>query len=110
MRIYEDDNGCYVLALSRMDEEKPEHQYEIVAGSYQATLFFQCGPVKEAGVNGPQCEALIAILIHRLKVLNTTFPSRETALAITKLEEALHWLDHRTADRQARGVEGRERP
>jgi hypothetical protein len=34
------------------------------------------------------------------------FACRENALALTKLEEALHWLDHRTKDRQRRGVEG----
>ena len=34
------------------------------------------------------------------------FRCRENALAITKLEEALHWLAHRTADRERRGVEG----
>lgn len=34
------------------------------------------------------------------------FRCRENALAITKIEEALHWLHHRTADREGRGVEG----
>lgn len=34
------------------------------------------------------------------------FRCRENALAITHLEEALHWLNHRTADREERGVEG----
>ena len=27
-------------------------------------------------------------------------------LALTKIEEAMHWLNHRTAELQARGVEG----
>ena len=35
------------------------------------------------------------------------FACRENALALTKVEEALHWLNHRTADRQRRGVEGK---
>ncbi len=34
------------------------------------------------------------------------FACRENELALTKIEEALHWLDHRTKDRQACGVEG----
>jgi hypothetical protein len=34
------------------------------------------------------------------------FKCRENALTITKLEEALHWCQHRTADREERGVEG----
>jgi len=32
--------------------------------------------------------------------------SRELSLALTKLEEAMHWLRHRTNARIARGVEG----
>jgi len=34
------------------------------------------------------------------------YACRENALALTKIEEAMHWLNHRTAERQARGVEG----
>lgn len=34
------------------------------------------------------------------------FRCRENAIAITKLEEALLWLDKRTRDREDRGVEG----
>jgi hypothetical protein len=37
---------------------------------------------------------------------STEFRCRENALAITKLEEALHWCQHRTAARESRGVEG----
>jgi hypothetical protein len=38
--------------------------------------------------------------------LNKNFPCRENSIAITRLEEALMWLDKRTANRDARGVEG----
>jgi hypothetical protein len=38
------------------------------------------------------------------------YATRETSLAITKLEEALHWLAARTADRVRRGVEGTSQP
>ncbi len=34
------------------------------------------------------------------------FACRENALAITKLEEALHWLTARRMDRERRGVQG----
>ncbi len=44
--------------------------------------------------------------LNRLKTKNAELPCRENSLAITKIEEALMWLDHRTKDRQARGVEG----
>lgn len=38
------------------------------------------------------------------------FRNRETSLAITHLEEALHWLKHRTALRRKQGVEGTFQP
>ena len=37
---------------------------------------------------------------------NGRFKCRENALAITKLEEALHWLTARRMEREARGVQG----
>ena len=39
--------------------------------------------------------------------LNKTFPCRENSIVITKLEEALLWLGKRKADREKRGVEGK---
>lgn len=57
--------------------------------------------------NGAFVEGVIAAAIGRLEHYNSTkFRCRENGLAITKLEEALHWLGHRTADRERRGVEG----
>lgn len=57
--------------------------------------------------NGAFVETLIAIVIQRIEHYNSTgFACRENSLAITKLEEAQHWLQHRTADRERRAVEG----
>lgn len=68
---------------------------------------FQNGPVAEAGVNGCHQEDLLAIVIHRLQCFQSgPYACRENALALTKLEEAMHWLNHRTSARQRRGVEG----
>ena len=70
-------------------------------------LLFQNGPILEAGVNGVTNEALLAIVLDRLeKFQEGDYRCRENALAITKLEEAMHWLNHRTRQREARGVEG----
>lgn len=70
-------------------------------------IVFQDGPIKEVGVNGCQVDDVIAIAIERLTQLQTEdFDCRENALAITKLQEALHWLEHRTSNREKRGVEG----
>ena len=72
-----------------------------------AKLRFQNGPVKDNAANGLTDEALIAVVIDRLQQFQKGPCScRENALAITKLEEAQHWLHHRTRDRKARGVEG----
>ncbi len=49
----------------------------------------------------------MAIVIHRLQSYQAgKFKCRENAMVITKLEEAMHWLKHRTKARQNRGVEG----
>lgn len=68
---------------------------------------FQSGSVKEAGLNGVTNEALLALIIDRLRCFQGgSFPCRENALALTKCQEAMFWLQHRTRDRLARGVEG----
>ena len=51
-------------------------------------------------------EHLLAMMIHDLKFKNSLVPSREGALVITKLEEALHWLRARQIDRVKREVVG----
>ena len=65
---------------------------------------------KDAAMNtindGTTNEEVLSVLIDRLRFLGDKLPSRENAIAITKCEEALLWLEKRTADRKARGVEG----
>lgn len=87
------------------------HEYSIIGMSETkpcyATIHFQYGAIKENGVNGCHNEDLIAIVIDRLQGFQASeFSCRENAIAITKLEEALLWLNKRTADRVRRGVEG----
>lgn len=76
--------------------------------SYSRELvLFQKGPIKEAGVNGITQEALMAICIDRLRSFQAgPFACRENAVALTKLEESLMWLQRRTVARIKRGVEG----
>jgi hypothetical protein len=72
-----------------------------------ASIIFQNGPVKEFGINGCHQEDLLAIVIDRLENFQKgPFACRENALALTKIQEAMHWLNHRTNDRNQRGVEG----
>jgi hypothetical protein len=84
------------------------HEYAVKLPSGEETrISFQNGPINEVGVNGLTQEALIAIVVDRLRCFQAgPFSSRENALALTKLEEAQHWLHSRTRARMARGVEG----
>lgn len=83
-------------------------------GPNTTEIHFQDGPIIEFGVNGVTNEQIITMLIDRLNSLNNMydkkFACRENSLAITKLEEALMWLERRTANRVARGVEGTNTP
>ena len=63
------------------------------------------------GVNGAFVEGIIEAAIDGINWYQTAsggkFACRENALAITKLEEALHWCDHRAMSRARRGVLGK---
>jgi len=74
---------------------------------------FQNGPLGAPGdpnrqePNGAFVETLIAIARDRIQWYNDNgFGCRENSCAITKLDEALHWLNARTARRTDQGVEG----
>ena len=73
----------------------------------QQHVNFQNGPIAESYVNGASIEAYIAICIDRLQGFQSgEYKCRENAIALTHLEDAMHWLQHRTRQRLARGVEG----
>lgn len=56
--------------------------------------------------DGTTNEDVMRVLINRLEYLQKKFPCRENAVALTFLETSLLWLEKRTTDRKARGVEG----
>ena len=58
--------------------------------------------------DGTTNEEVLEVLIDRMNFLQSKFPCRENALAITKLEESLMWLNKRTQDRLKRNVEGKQ--
>lgn len=107
-----------VLILDEPSHGGACHNYRIVRVGSESSkdpapelpfgrIHFQEGPVKEHGVNGCHQEDLLAILIHRLRCFQDgPYACRENALALTKLEEAMHWLQARTQRRERRGVEG----
>lgn len=82
-------------------------------GSLSQTLqFIEKAPESEGSkvlktVNdGTTNEEVLAVLINRLNYFQNKLPCRENAIVITKLEESLMWLNKRTEERKARGVEG----
>lgn len=75
------------------------------------TVEWQNGPLVVEGErreqSGAFVEDVLRAAIQRMQYYQSSkFACRENALAITHMEEALHWLNHRTAAREARGVEG----
>lgn len=105
-----------VYANDDKGEGGARHNYTIVSNETHredetpkvfANIKFQNGAILESGINGCQNENLIEIVLDRLRDFQySKFPCRENAIAITKLEEALMWLDKRTLDRKERDVEG----
>lgn len=57
-------------------------------------------------VSGILHESLLTAMIKDLKYKNSLVPSRESSLALTKLQEALHWMEERQRDRKERQVQG----
>jgi hypothetical protein len=85
------------------------HEYAIhdAKGHILGRVSFQNGPIGDVGVNGVHNEDLLAIVAHRLQGFQSgPYSCRENSLALTKIQEGLHWLRHRTDARESRGVEG----
>ena len=76
---------------------KAHHQYRVMGyrnlGVF-AHISFQNGTLAEyGGINGITNEALLAIVIDRLRCFQSgEFACRANAIALTKIEEALMWL------------------
>lgn len=77
------------------------------AGIAPVIILFQNGPIAEVGCNGITQEALLAIVIDRLRSFQAgAFPSWNNATALDHCAQALWHLQERTRGRLARGVEG----
>jgi hypothetical protein len=122
------------INITTYDEPGPggaNHAYNIIGLAenipnigprpFGANIRFQNGPVSTPEtMNGITNEALIAVVIDRLRGFQFqrkedgtfdeskrgTYACKENACALTHLEESLMWLQKRTRDRMARGVEG----
>jgi len=102
--------ACHLYTIGGFDSRgNPSDPWTARHGSPStySTVLFQNGPIAEAGVNGVTQEALLAIVIDRLRSFQAgPYSCRENAIALTHCEDALMWLQRRTRARIARGVEG----
>jgi hypothetical protein len=94
--IYKDSNKVTAIFAKN-------NTYKVLLGDFEVDkiqgIKFQDGPVPENGVNGLTNEVLLAIIAHRIDQLNKEIPCRENSIAITKVQEALFWLEERTRNR-----------
>lgn len=91
----------YVMCLG-----DPDVGYEDEEVIYNS-IDFQDGPIKESGYNGFTNEALLEIVLDRLRAFQTSpFACRENAIAITHIEDGYNRLIERTQKRVQQGVEG----
>ncbi len=103
-------NEC--IAITSDDEVGPggaHHLYVATVGDAEVfRLQMQKGPRNEAGsIPGMTTEAVLAVVADILADFQKgPFPSRETALVITKVEEAMHWCRARADERARRKVLG----
>ena len=73
---------------------------------FKMEINWQDGIVGDDGQSGAFVEDVLEAARQRLQFFNTTkHRCRENSIAITKIEEALQWLDWRTRQRLAQGVE-----
>lgn len=81
---------------------------ESIGGNEVLHVKFQTGGTATTERNGVFIEDLLIVAHAKLSSYNKQLPSRENSLALTKIEEAIHWLASRKIEREIRGVYGKE--
>ncbi len=94
-------NGRHSYIIQSFDEDG--------VVDHELLIHFQEGALTEnPRHNGIFSVALLCVAIDHLKSFQDgNFATREGAIAITHLEEAVHWLSARADERAARGVLGK---
>lgn len=88
--------------------ENPAADHKDYALPGDVTIRFQKGAM-ELGRNGVTTVEVLDVLIDHLKGFQAgPYACRENAIAITELETAKLWLEHRARLREAQGLKGRE--
>lgn len=115
-------NGCNDgLTLEALDGPGPggaSHHYRVkgpekqvlgigMVPSFEQTVRFQNGPLKESGINGTTHEVLLSIIEDRLLGFQAgPYACEDNAEALSHIQAAQAVLKRRTEARLARGVEG----
>lgn len=103
-----------VYAVGEKGNGGAYHEYDItfdkLNNGYISTnkIIFQNGPRKESdSVHGVIDTDLLEIVRHRLQCFQAGgFATRENAIALTHIDEALLWMNKRVEDRIERNVLG----
>lgn len=85
-----------------------QHYTESIDGKKVLDVKFQSGGTATNEKNGIFIEDLLIVAYAKLDEFNKAFPCRENSLALTKIEEAILWLTARKAERESRGVYGKD--
>lgn len=114
--IQKRNNLNIVRAVGEKGAGGAMHTYEIVTNEYSpegaqpvlSYIQFQHGPRNTAeSILGVLDGDLLEIVRDRLKAFQAgEYATRENAIALTHIEEALLWMNKRVEDRAARGVLG----
>ena len=113
MLLAKKPKGGDMLAEYKATNETDENQNPTggCAKGVGLSIDWQNGPLgreeERIEPNGAFVETIIDVARQRIEFYQQSkFKCRENAIAITKLEEALVWLNSRTANREKREVEG----
>lgn len=103
----QDGKGIICLVDRELDKQRGTNPS---ADSFVDVVFVR-GDKTDNGITIPRVdgilhEQLLGMMIEDMKYKNNLVPSRESALAITKLQEALFWLEERQNQRTKVGTVG----
>lgn len=102
-----------VIARGEQGNGNAFHEYQVIFGDIESgkdgvMITFQNGPrIVDESVHGVLDTDLLEIVRHRLQCFQEgDFKTRENAVALTHIEEALLWMNKRVEDRIERNVLG----
>jgi hypothetical protein len=93
----------FKLNIATLDAEEAHEEATVLE------VKFQTGGTATTARNGVFIEDLLGVAYAKLREFNDTMPSRENAIALTHIEEAILNLVNRKAERKYRDVYGTDK-